>query len=152
MADLFGEWVPNEWISLVFEACKQAPQHRYLFLTKNPLRYLELERSGILPKGNNYWYGTSTTDPDTEYFVSPDHNIFISAEPLLKPFEQGVETRANWLIIGAETGSRPDKVVPEKEWIDNICAAADGNEAAVFMKDSLIPIVGEENMRREFPF
>ena len=36
MADLFGEWVPTEWISAVIEACKAAPQHRYLFLTKNP--------------------------------------------------------------------------------------------------------------------
>ena len=26
------------------------------------------------------------------------------------------------------------------------------NGAAVFMKDSLIPIIGEENMRREFPW
>ena len=38
MADLFGDWVPYEWIQKVFEACKAAPQHRYLFLTKNPDR------------------------------------------------------------------------------------------------------------------
>lgn len=34
MADLFGEWVPDEWIAEVFMACEAAPQHRYLFLTK----------------------------------------------------------------------------------------------------------------------
>jgi protein gp37 len=39
MADLFGEWVPDEWIQEVFKACDAAPQHRYLFLTKNPKRY-----------------------------------------------------------------------------------------------------------------
>jgi protein gp37 len=38
MADLFGEWVPDEWIKEVFRACEEAPQHRYLFLTKNPER------------------------------------------------------------------------------------------------------------------
>lgn len=42
--------------------------------------------------------------------------------------------------------------MPEKEWVDTICAAADLTRAAVFMKDSLIPIVGEENMRRELPW
>lgn len=42
--------------------------------------------------------------------------------------------------------------MPKKEWIDHICEVADKNGAAVFMKDSLIPIVGEENMRREFPW
>ena len=31
MADLFGEWVPDEWIKAVFDACAAAPQHRYLF-------------------------------------------------------------------------------------------------------------------------
>lgn len=34
MADLFGDWVPDEWIKAVFDACEKAPQHRYLFLTK----------------------------------------------------------------------------------------------------------------------
>ena len=42
MADLFGEWVPDEWIEEVFTACEKAPQHTYLFLTKNPKRYIEL--------------------------------------------------------------------------------------------------------------
>lgn len=36
MADLFGEWVSDEWIKEVFAACEKAPQHNYLFLTKNP--------------------------------------------------------------------------------------------------------------------
>lgn len=32
MADLFGEWVPDEWIKEVLKACEAAPWHRYLFL------------------------------------------------------------------------------------------------------------------------
>lgn len=42
--------------------------------------------------------------------------------------------------------------MPEKEWIDTICESEAITDAAVFMKDSLIPIVGEENMRRELPW
>ena len=37
MADLFGDWVPDEWIREVFQACEAAPQHRYLFLSKNTI-------------------------------------------------------------------------------------------------------------------
>jgi len=37
MSDLFGAWVPDEWIERIFDACKRAPQHTYLFLTKNPV-------------------------------------------------------------------------------------------------------------------
>ncbi|EOS47190.1 hypothetical protein C810_01506 [Lachnospiraceae bacterium A2] len=39
MADLFGSWVPDSWIEEVFKACEKAPQHNYLFLTKNTDRY-----------------------------------------------------------------------------------------------------------------
>ncbi|MBQ8109397.1 MAG: DUF5131 family protein [Clostridia bacterium] len=59
MADLFGEWVPDEWIKAVFDACEAAPQHRYLFLTKDPGRYCDLERAGLLPSGDNYWFGAT---------------------------------------------------------------------------------------------
>lgn len=59
MADLFGGWVPDEWIKAVFDACAAAPQHRYLFLTKDPGRYCDLERAGLLPSGDNYWFGAT---------------------------------------------------------------------------------------------
>ena len=59
MADLFGEWVPDEWIQAVIDACAAAPQHRYLFLTKDPGRYCDLERAGLLPSGDNYWFGAT---------------------------------------------------------------------------------------------
>ena len=49
-----------------------------------------------------------------------------------------------WIIIGAETGHRKEKVIPEFEWIKRIVVEADYNGIPVFMKDSLIPIVGEK--------
>lgn len=55
------------------------------------------------------------------------------------------------IIIGAETGHRKEKVIPEFEWIKRIVVEADYNGIPVFMKDSLIPIVGEKNMRRDYP-
>lgn len=155
MADLFGEWIPDEWIEAVFEACKKAPQHRYLFLTKNPKRYTELANNGKLPQLDNMWYGTSITGKSMKYFCSyGTYNTFISIEPLLEPLNVGVGSFSStkWIIIGAETGNRKNKVMPQKEWIDNICEAANLTQAAVFMKDSLILIVGKENMRREFPW
>ncbi len=161
MADLFGDWVPDEWIEQVFNACKKAPKHRYLFLTKNPKRYCDLIEQGEgmygnLPAANNMWFGTTITSVTDLIFWGDGWNTFISIEPLLTDLKE-VKTAFSkmsikWVIIGAETGNRKDKVVPEKEWIDNICRAADNAGLPVFMKDSLIPIVGEVNMRREFPW
>ena len=170
MTDLFGKWVPDDWIEAVFKACEKAPQHRYLFLTKNPQRYIELERRFMLPHSNNMWYGTTATN--NEQFskavnsfgkLSSKTKTFLSVEPILENINAvGVCTPKKgfcalafifgWVIIGAETGNSKNKVIPEKAWIDSICNAADEAEIPVFMKDSLIPIVGEENMRRQFPW
>lgn len=149
MADLFGDWVPDEWIEEVFDACDKALQHTYLFLTKNPFRYEQLHQKGILRKRANMWYGYSATKIEYNHWFNPQYNIFASAEPILEPLNL---LPADWIIIGAETGNRKSKVIPRKEWVDNIVRAAEIEGSPVFMKDSLIPIVGEGNMRRDFPW
>lgn len=155
MADLFGDWVPDEWIKRVFEACEAAPQHRYLFLTKNPARYFGLAKTGLLPKDKNFWYGTTTTTQKEDFFWSDDHNTFLSIEPIHGPFEKmeigALERFTNWIIVGAETGSRKDKVIPEKAWIDELAACAWENEVPIFMKESLRGLMGDD-FRQEFPW
>ena len=158
MADLFGEWVPTRWIVDVLDACAAAPQHRYLFLTKNPARYSELDYLGLLPHGANFWYGTSTprglaARPTLSSGNGDLVKCFSSIEPIHGPVKiAGRAARTDWAIIGAETGNRAGKVVPRREWIDSIVEQCDARGVPVFMKDSLIPIVGAENMRREFPW
>lgn len=156
MADLFGEWVPDEWIEEVFAACETAAGHRYLFLTKNPDRYIKLAQAGKLPTGEAFWYGSTTTGPDVEAFWADGYNTFVSIEPLLEPFgthENGLITmKTDWAIVGAETGKRKEKVVPKREWVKEIVDAFHSAGKPVFMKDSLIPIVGEAGMVREFPW
>lgn len=118
MADLFGDWVPDEWIDEVFNACERAPQHNYLFLTKNVDRYCGY---GV-PVSGNMWYGTSITrEYEMRLFnqLPAFCNTFVSIEPILedlKPEMHNVMFRqVNWIIIGAETGRRKDKVVPKRE-------------------------------------
>ena len=157
MADLFGDWVPDEWIEDVFDACTRAPQHRYLFLTKNPARYWKLADKGILmPNTIEWWYGY-TVDGLREL---PDCrpiglHAFVSVEPLLRaPDAKMLEdiTKASWIIVGAETGNRKGKIIPEKAWIDQIVSAAQRAEGTpVFMKESLREIMGED-FRQEFPW
>lgn len=155
MSDLFGDWVPDEWIEEVFAACEKAPQHRYLFLTKNPQRYGELAKAGKLPQRDNMWYGSTLDSMRAKRYPGRLlDNTFVSIEPLTEYMDVGLGSFGGdkWVVIGAETGKRKEKVTPQKEWVDRICEAADITHMAVFMKDSLIPIVGEENMRREFPW
>ena len=41
VSDMFGGWVPKEWILKVLEHCRKFPKNLYLFQTKNPKRFLE---------------------------------------------------------------------------------------------------------------
>ena len=154
MADLFGDWVPDEWIAEVFAACEAAPQHRYLFLTKNPARYVDLYTRAILPIGKQYWYGATVTSADTPFFYSrmPDDNphTFASIEPIMCQLPHAKEL-PEWIIIGAETGNRKGKVIPERAWVDGVVSQARKRRVPVFMKESLRGLMGDD-FRQEFPW
>ncbi len=150
MADLFGDWVPDEWIEAVFDACKKSPQHNYLFLTKNPKRYEKILDRYMPP---NMWFGWSQTGPmGNKCDFSTHHAIkaFISIEPLLESFKEFHIKGIDWVIIGAETGRRKNKVVPERKWIEDIVNECRKSDIPVFMKSSLADIWGGP-LIQEFP-
>lgn len=155
MGDLFGEWVPDEWINEVFKACEAAPQHTYLFLTKN------FSKASDFRYRDNWWIGrTITNKEDSRELCTGDPwnidgihraNHFLSIEPLLGDVEylKYYLYSFKWVIIGAQTG--PGAKPPKLEWVQSIVEQCKTAKVAIFMKDSLIPLVGEENMLREFP-
>jgi len=152
MSDI-ADWTPEQ-TNIIFNACKENPQHNYLFLTKRPEHLCFLAKAEILPEGKNFWWGTTVTGRYGKTFPGQFRdNTFLSVEPLLEPLDAGLGSfgSARWIIIGAETGNRKNKVIPKPEWIENILEAANLTKIPIFMKDSLIPIVGEENMRRDLP-
>lgn len=158
MADLFGDWVPDAWIREVFEACEAAPQHRYLFLTKNPARYMELAVNGVITKDHsNFWFGSTATTPEMPFFWHNELHTFVSIEPILGPFkdltDDGIDpvSKVNWIIVGAETGNRKNKVVPRKTWVNEIARIAKKAGTPVFMKDSLHELMGSD-FKQEFPW
>ena len=161
MADLFGPWVPDEWIMQVFDACKAAPQHRYMFLTKFPWRYRELLNKELLPELSNFFYGTTATTckqiEESFRTCNPLYGVhtFLSIEPMLEDIGDGFDVTTiishDLMIFGAETGNRKDKVVPKKEWMQSLVDECTSMCVSVFMKDSLIPIIGEEHMLRQMP-
>lgn len=161
MADLFGEWVPDEWIREIVEACDAAPQHRYMFLTKDPKRYAELRAKDIQPPANS-WIGTSaTTDTEAKEQTlalsecwNVNANWFVSVEPLLEPMSsEALEdlSAMHWVIVGAETGNSKNKVIPERKWVDEIVDACAKVGTPLFMKDSLRDLMGND-FQQEFPW
>lgn len=178
MADLFGEWVPDEWIAEVFRACEAAPQHRYLFLTKNPDRLCkmataykirrwnekhkgnthpqteEYAQTLSLPSHDNWWFGSTLDNKKARRFQGDNHfHTFTSIEPLTEPMDVGLGSFGSdeWVIIGAETGNRKGRIAPKREWVKNIVEAAQITGMKVFMKESLRGLMGAD-FRQEFPW
>lgn len=154
MADIFGEWIPDSWIDEIVQACIRNPIHNYLFLTKYPQRYEQYD----VPKRENMWYGTTVTKESEigrVIYLPAECRRFVSIEPLLEDIEPEnnypMFECLEWVIIGAETGRRKDKTVAQWDWVRKIVLEADKRNIPVFMKESLISVVGEKNMRREFP-
>ncbi len=166
--DLFGAWVPDGWLKDIFEATNQAPQHNYIYLTKNPDRYYQLgEGDGaIIPDdGVCGWFGASACTEEQARSAYENGNCrWMSLEPLHGEFSEeffccdalvgdGVfdtVSRWDWIVIGAETGNRKGKVVPERAWIESILHHCREAGTPVFMKDSLSAIWGAP-LIQEYP-
>ena len=173
MADLFGDWVPDEWIKAVFDACEKAPWHRYIFLTKNPSRLMlmaaakdveegkkyrpedmeKIKDHTPLPKHDNWWFGSTLDNKNARRFQRWGYHSFVSIESLTEFMDVGLGSFGSdeWVIIGAETGNRKDKVIPKREWVDNIVETASITDMKVFMKGSLRDLMGDD-FRQEFPW
>lgn len=170
MADLFGEWVPDEWIDDVIKATQRALQHRYLFLTKNPERYgewlerFEEGRISELDELENCWFGASASNNAELERANRSRAQWVSIEPIrerietdedqfmeFNPYTGSERKRWAWVVIGAETGNSKNKVAPKREWIDDIATACADYGTPVFMKESLRELMGDD-FRQEFPW
>lgn len=134
VSDLFGPWVPDEWINTVMMAAAEAPQHTYQYLTKHP---------GALYAwafGPNDWVGATATDQESmdnalRQLPQASSGVrFVSAEPLLGPITADL-SGLDWLIIGAMTG--PGATPPEREWVTGLLDQADRAGVPVWLKENL---------------
>ena len=152
MGDLFGNWVPRNWIEVVIDTVKACPQHTFLFLTKNPERYRKFD----FPE--NAWLGTSAENAinlhvreDQMCFSLPKIS-FLSLEPLLDDVSRYISFDIwDWIIVGAQTG--PGAVKPKPEWVQAVIDARDmyeqktGKHVPLFLKNNL----GWPEAIQEFP-
>jgi protein gp37 len=144
MADLFGRWVPREWIEAVLEAVSNAPQWNFLFLTKFPIRLSEFD----FP--DNAWVGTTV---DCQARVKNAENAFrkvkakvkwLSCEPLLEPLEFDDLGMFQWIVLGGSSEStQTPEWKPPRAWINRIEAKAYEVGCKVYEKTNLLERVRE---------
>lgn len=151
MADLYGRWVPREWIDAVHKSAIENPQWEYLFLTKFPKRYLELE----LPR--TAWLGTSVDEQKrvrlAEEAFSSIGGVrvkWLSLEPLLAPLVFTDLSMFDWVVIGSQTATeqpdgRVEAVAPPFDWVARLVAQAREAGCRVYLKPNLLGKVGGQS-------
>ncbi len=100
MGDMWGEFIPAEWIEKVLSYVKMFPKTTFLFLTKNPDRYLEF-RHELSTMGNIILGATVETDNDALYV---EENISKAPPPSrrLYAMELVAQKIGGTLMISAE--------------------------------------------------
>jgi protein gp37/ParB-like chromosome segregation protein Spo0J len=151
MGDLFGKWVPDEWIERVFAAARTSPEWEYLFLTKFPQRYVGLD----LPA--SAWIGTTV---DEQYRVKIAEEAFrkikgvrvkwLSLEPLLSPLEFTDLSMFDFVVIGSQSATRQPggfvkEFAPKIEWVMKLTQQAKQAGCAVYHKPNLIGVVDAQH-------
>jgi protein gp37 len=136
--DIFGSWIPDEWIRTIILKAVQNPWFTFIFLTKNPNRYSDF----TFPR--NAWIGYSTTNTlYHEWDERHQDNIkFVSLEPIQAAMTVNLEGYAqridfDWLLVGKETGHRKGRVFPKSTWIGDIIGFCRKANIKLFLKDNL---------------
>jgi len=147
MADLFGAWVPQEWIDQVVATTVANPQWEYLYLTKFPQRYdrLQLPASG--------WIGASVDEQHrAEPTLAAMRKVsgvkvkWLSLEPLLAPITFSSLEGIDWIVIGAQSANpgQNESFAPPFEWVSDLVSIARRDGCKVWLKTNLLGEVGPQ--------
>jgi protein gp37 len=140
MADLFGDWVPQEWIDSVLQQVRENPQWNFLFLTKNPKRYVGID----FP--DNAWVGTTVDNnqrvkPAIDAFRSVRAKVkFLSCEPLTESLivQDSDLVLFDWIIIGGQSSSSGAPAnQPEWSWVEELLNTSRLAGVKVYFKPNL---------------
>lgn len=156
MADLFGKWVPREWIEAVLEQVWKNPQWNFLFLTKFPIRMSEFKYP------SNAWLGTTV---DRQYAVERAEKAFyklksngyegiawLSCEPMMERLTFSSLRMFDWVVIGgASKSTRTPKFQPPREWVTHLQNQAQVANCKIYEKTNLYDNANLGERIREYP-
>ena len=145
MGDLFGRWVPKEWVEAVLRSCRLAPQWNFLMLTKFPKRMSEFD----IPE--NCWLGTTVNlqarvaNAEAAFAKVSAPVKWLSLEPLIEPLKFTNLGLFDWMVIGGASPTEQPSPVnrtprwhPPFAWIIDLVEQARAAKVRVYFKTNLL--------------
>ncbi len=121
MGDIMSPGVSDRWIGEIIQFCYSHPEAIFLFLTKNPMRYLHFR----FPV--NVWLGVTLDSKNTlsnrlaaMEIMSQDNTVFASIEPITCDFHHYNLNFFKHIFVGAMTNAGQQNIIPNKLWIESI--------------------------------
>jgi protein gp37 len=149
MADLFGKWVPVEWIEAVLDSIRRNAQWTFLLLTKFPIRMAEFNYPP------NVWLGTTV---DYQHAIHRAQQGFrkiktsgfegvcwLSCEPMMERLTFDSLDMFDWLVMGgASKSTQTPEYWPPFGDVLHLYDQAKAYSLPVYMKTNLLRL-------REYP-
>jgi protein gp37 len=145
MADLFGKWVPDEWIAKVFEQVTLNPQWNFLFLTKFPQR-LRSVCDALKGFPENAWVGCTVDEQARvrtaqESFDGLEAKVrWLSVEPMQERLTFSDMSMFDWLVVGGKSASSfngTPEGQPDWEWVEHLWQQARKWGLKIYWKENL---------------
>lgn len=111
-------------VEKILYVVNKLPQHTFMFLSKNTTSYMEPSLRLGWPQ--NTMHGLTVEIPNNPVMANSIEKIaiyprpFLSIEPIAGGLYLPIHQKIELVIVGAETGKRKNKIIPEKDWIHSI--------------------------------
>lgn len=147
MTDIFGEWVPREWVFEFLDAMHVAHRQTFQLLTKRAQKMAEdfnawLDARGLDQGPDNIWLGITAEnqkcyDDRVIHLAQARARIrFLSCEPLLSAIQLGVPPSGgptHWIIAGGKSGPGKDEPT-NPDWFRSLRDQCEKHTIAFFFK------------------
>jgi protein gp37 len=131
MSDI--EYWPKENTKTIVNVCQLNPQHTFMFLSKNPVSYCDIEWPQNTMQGLTIEHMMTEKNKEAVAKICLFPRPFLSIEPLLGGIDDRIPDKIEKIIVGAQTG--PGAVPVKRSWILSIKAYC--NNDKIFWKNSI---------------
>jgi protein gp37 len=143
LADLFGRWVPADWIEAILDVARACPGWTFIFCTKFPQRYLEFDFPPNVMLGTTIDLQARVANAESAFAQLRERNpkavLWAGCEPLLEPLQFSKLHLFDRIVLGGASATPHSPAwYPPLRWIDDKRREARAAGSSLYEKSNLL--------------